>query len=134
MTEVPHFHVNPTGPNAVYLQIEYNVRFAIASGALRAGDPLPSVRDLAASLGVNPNTVTKAYRDLELVGLIVTRRGVGVRVAEHARAKCKRQTRAMVSSHLQDAVSECAATGLSKDEIMGIVNKTLIGNHRPYQG
>lgn len=134
MTDVPHFYVNPAGPIAVYLQIEYNIRFAIVSGRLRPGDPLPSVRDLASSLDVNPNTVTKAYRDLELMKIIVTRRGVGVRIAEGAKSRCKRQTLMMVESHLRDAVAECAAAGIPKADITKLVNQTLSSGRKPYQG
>ena len=54
---------------AVYVQIENQVQFAIASGKLKAGDQLPSVRELSERLEVNPNTVAKAYRDLEVMGL-----------------------------------------------------------------
>src|SRR5689334_5145904 len=63
---------------AVYIQIENHIQFAIASGKLKAGDQLPSVRELSERLNVNPNTVAKAYRDLEVMGLLYTRRGMGV--------------------------------------------------------
>ena len=63
---------------AVYVQIEKHVQFDIASGRLKSGDQLPSVRDLSERLGINPNTVAKAYRDLEVMELLFTRRGMGV--------------------------------------------------------
>ena len=63
---------------AVYVQIENHVQFAISSGKLKPGDQLPSVRELSERLEVNPNTVAKAYRDLEVMGLLYTRRGMCV--------------------------------------------------------
>ena len=65
---------------AVYQQIENHVRFAISAGRLKPSDQLPSVRELSERLKVNPNTVAKAYRDLEVMGLLYTRRGMGVYV------------------------------------------------------
>ena len=117
---------------AVYVQIENQVQFAIASGKLQPGDTLPSVREMSSMLDVNPNTVTKAYRDLELMQLVHTRRGVGVTVSEKAPRLTKERTRAMVLAHLQEAVAECAATGLSAAEIRSAVSETLDNGFSPY--
>ncbi len=124
--------VNTKSPIAVYMQIEYHVQFAIASGRIKSGDALPSVRDLSESLDVNPNTVTKAFRDLELKGLVTTRRGIGVRVAENARAKCKGEVLEMVRCHLRTAVGECIAAGLTKAQIKKLAAAALASNHQPY--
>ena len=70
--------VNIRSNVAVYLQIENHVQFAIASGELKPGDQLPSVRELSERLKINPNTVAKSYRDLEVMGYLYTRRGMGV--------------------------------------------------------
>ena len=72
------FSVNLDSPIAVYVQIENQVQFAIASGRLKPGDTLPSVREMSSILNVNPNTVTKAYRDLEHLGATEGRNGSGV--------------------------------------------------------
>jgi GntR family transcriptional regulator len=128
------FCVNPTGPISVYMQIENQVRFAIASGELKSGDPLPSVRDLASMLQVNPNTVTKAYRDLEITGLVGGRRGVGVTVLANAREASRKQTETMVQDHLRDAIAECVAAGLIPSRITKIVSESLKSGRRPYAG
>ncbi len=65
----------------IYAQIEHGLRAAIASGRLRAGDRLPTVRELAVELSVNANTVARVYTDLERAGVLETRRGVGSFVA-----------------------------------------------------
>ena len=127
------FRVNERSPIAVYIQIQNQVQFAIASGRVKSGEALPSVRDLSAMLGVNTNTVTKALRDLELKQLIVSRRGVGVSVAENARARCKADVHDMVRKHLRDAVGECNAAGLTKQQIQKLVAQTLASDYEPYQ-
>lgn len=128
------FSINPDGPIAVYIQIENHIQFAIASGRLKPGESLPSVRELSSRLNVNPNTVTKAFRDLELLGLITTRRGIGVKVANNARGACRKQVHDMVRSHLRDAVGECAAAGLTETQITKLVRDTLKSGYLPYSG
>jgi DNA-binding transcriptional regulator YhcF (GntR family) len=71
---------NPNLP--IYLQIIESFQRAIARGELRAGDRVPAVRELAGRLVVNPNTIQRAYQELERDGLFVTRRGLGTFVAE----------------------------------------------------
>ena len=84
-------------------------------------------------LNINPNTVTKAYRDLELLQLVHTRRGVGVTIADKAPKICKDTTVAMVKSHLIDAVAECMASGLTTNEIRKVVTETIEAKVVPYQ-
>ncbi len=128
-----NFSVNLDSPIAVYVQIENQIQFAIASGRLKPGDTLPSVREMSSILNVNPNTVTKAYRDLELLQLVHTRRGVGVTVSEKAPKLTRDTTRVMVRNHLKDAVAECVASGLSEDEITKLVEETMKAGTLPYE-
>src|SRR5580658_6307370 len=72
-----HFHLDLHSGMPVYRQIVDQVRGAVASGAMSAGDQLPTVRQLAVDLEVNPNTVVRAYRELEFGGLIETHQGTG---------------------------------------------------------
>lgn len=133
MSKKPRFYVNTNSPVSVYVQIENQVQFEVASGRVRPGDTLPSVREMSAMLNVNPNTITKAYRDLELMGIVTTRRGVGVTVTDKAVPACRNSIHTMVKDHLAEAVAECAAAGLSATEIRKIVAKTLASNTVPYQ-
>jgi GntR family transcriptional regulator len=79
----PRIRVDPTLPVPIWTQIEEGVRYLVASGALRPGDALPSVRDLAREQRINPNTVAKAYQRLAETGILETRRGEGTFVAQH---------------------------------------------------
>ena len=76
------FKINPSRNEAVYVQIMNEVKRRMARGALKAGDRLPSVRGLARTLVINPNTAAKAYQLLETEGVIVTRRGSGTFVTD----------------------------------------------------
>jgi len=76
-------HVNTSSGVPVYLQIESQVKHVVAAGAMKQGDALPSVRKLAAELRVNPNTVARAYQDLEREGVIRTVPGGGTFVADN---------------------------------------------------
>lgn len=82
MPPSPSIHVDPTLPTPLWSQIEDAVRHLVASGALRPGDTLPSVRDLAREQRINPNTVAKAYQRLVEAGFLESRRGEGTFVAE----------------------------------------------------
>jgi GntR family transcriptional regulator len=133
MTKPIAFTVDVHSEIAVYRQIENQVMFAIAGGAYQSGDPLPSVREMAASTGVNANTVTKAYRDLEVMKLIVTRRGVGVQVAPNAAKSCRANTLEMVRRHLRMAVGEGLASGMADKEIKATVQEALLKRVPAYE-
>ena len=79
----PKLRIDTTLPVPIWSQIEEGVRHLVASGALRPGDPLPSVRDLAKEQRINPNTVAKAYQRLVNAGVLETRRGEGAFVREN---------------------------------------------------
>ena len=128
------FSVDLESPIAVYVQIENQIQFAIASEKIKPGETLPSVRDMSEMLKINPNTVTKSYRDLELLQLVTTRRGVGVSVTEKAPKLCKTRVTALVKSHLKDSVSECLAAGFSAAEVRKMVAEVIESGALPYQG
>src|ERR1043166_2322964 len=89
------FRPNPSLGVPIYLQLMEQVKHAVETGALRPGEQLPGIRPLAEELVINPNTVAKAYRELEHEGVIELRHGAGAFVAGNARArKSKDQVRA----------------------------------------
>ncbi|MCP4641657.1 MAG: GntR family transcriptional regulator [bacterium] len=117
---------------AVYVQIENHVQFAISSAALKPGDQLPSVRELSERLGVNPNTVAKAYRDLEVMGLLYTRRGMGVFVNKGIEAKCREECRKRIIARLHEVVAEAKAAGMTEKEILEVSQKSFASDTGPY--
>src|SRR5213595_4037037 len=102
------FQVDANHPTPLYAQLERSIRFAIATGKLRIGDQLPTVRQLAVDLRVNANTVAKVYAELERMGILETRRGVGTFVcARHFEAKTRqdheKQLRELVERFVAEA-------------------------------
>lgn len=117
---------------AVYVQIENHVQFAIASGDLKAGDQLPSVLELSERLNVNPNTVAKSYRDLEVMGLVYTRRGMGVYINKGVDGKCREKCQKSTIARIHEVVSEAKAAGMTQKEIRDICNGSCSSEVGPY--
>ena len=117
---------------AVYVQIENLVQFAVASGQLKPGDQLPSIHELSQRVGVNPNTVAKAYRDLEVMGLTYTRQGMGVFIKQGIQAKCKEECRKRTIARLHEVVSEAKAAGMTAPEIRKITEQSYATKSDPY--
>jgi len=117
---------------AVYVQIENHVQFAIASGRLKPADQLPSVRELSERLGVNPNTVAKAYRDLEVMGLLYTRRGMGVFVNKNIETKCREDCRRRIIARLHEVVTEAKSAGMTRKEVSEVVEASMSLDVTPY--
>ena len=117
---------------AVYLQIENHVQFAITAKRLVAGDQLPSVRELSERLEVNPNTVAKAYRDLEVMGLLFTRRGKGVFVKPGVENKCREECLNRIAARMHEVMVEARVAGISSDLVAEIVAASLTSESSPY--
>lgn len=118
---------------AVFAQIENEVRFAIASGELTPGDKLPTVRAVADQLNVNPNTVAKAYRDLEIMGLVYTRRGMGIFIRDGVEGKCRTECYGEIVRKMHEVVAEAKAAGMKEADIKGIAKKCYTSKASPYE-
>ena len=107
----------------LYLQLMEQIKHAIETGALRAGDQLPAIRKVAEELVMNPNTVVRAYRELEHEGVIELRHGSGAYISESeaGRTKVIRRGQAVI----QSAVEKLIAMGLSEAEIRRLVESEL---------
>jgi len=121
------YRVNIESPVPVYVQLEQQIQYRIASGAAKPGEHLPSVRELSEQAGVNANTVSKVYRDLLLMGLVHTRRGVGVTVTNDGPRLCRDRVRASAKTGLKEAVQACMAAGISAPDIMKVAARTTEG-------
>lgn len=124
--------INIHSPVAVYVQIENQIRFAIATDRLKAGTQLPSVRELSEHLNINPNTVAKAYRDLEVMGLLYTRRGMGVFVNKGVQARCKKRCKEETIRRLHEVVQEAKASGMTKKELTSILDASYATDGQLY--
>jgi GntR family transcriptional regulator len=122
--------INLQSDVAVFAQLENEVRFAIASGDLKAGDKLPTVRAVAETLRINPNTVAKAYRDLEIMGLVYARRGMGIFVKDGVEEKCQIECYREIVRKMHEVVAEAA--GFKETEIKSLAKKCFTSNTSPY--
>jgi GntR family transcriptional regulator len=102
----------------VYRQIMDQVRGGIASGALNAGDQLPTVRQLAVDLEINPNTVVRAYRELEFGGLIETHQGTGTFIGAQKMKRADAQRQRQLAHIVGDCVARAGAAGFTVDELI----------------
>lgn len=121
------FRSNPALGVPIYLQLMEQVKHAIETGALRPGDQLPGIRPLAEELVINPNTVAKAYRELEHEGILELRHGAGAFVAGDARSKKMTDTLRAGQATVASAVEKLRARGLTDDEIRRLFEAELAG-------
>lgn len=112
-------------PVPIYEQIIDRVTYAVAAGDLEPGALIPSVRELAQQLVIAPNTVTRAFQELERRGVIAARRGVGMEVTTEAPALCREQRQQVIREHLRRAMHEAFTSGLPVQEIRQLVQEEL---------
>jgi GntR family transcriptional regulator len=115
--------LNSSDDRPIYAQIVDQVKFAIAARVVRPGDLVPSVRDLSKRLVVNPNTVARAYRELQGQGLLEAVRGTGLEVTAAAPARCDEERRAIVRQRLRGAIDEALRSELAPAEIEAILRE-----------
>lgn len=118
---------NPSSGVPIYLQLMEQVKHAIETGALRAGEQLPGMRPLAEELVINPNTVAKAYRELEHEGVIELRHGAGAFVSENAGAKKLTDKLRAGQAIVAAAVEKLHARGVTDEEIRRLFEAELAG-------
>lgn len=107
----------------IYLQIVQQIKYLIACGRLQPGDELPPVRSLAEQLVINPNTVTRAYRDLETAGLVVSQRGKGVFVADSGSPLALKERRRILDESIDKLLAEASQLQFSVKDVIGFVEE-----------
>lgn len=112
------FHLDMHSGVPVYRQLIDQVRGGIASGQLSRGDQLPTVRQLAVDLEINPNTVVRAYRELELGGLLETHQGTGTFISEQKLKGSDAERERQLAQIVADCVSRAGAAGFTVEELI----------------
>lgn len=107
----------------VYRQIIDQVLGGIAAGSLKAGDQLPTVRQLAVDLAINPNTVVRAYRELEIREVLATQQGTGTFITEKKPQANELERRRRVSQLAGDVLARAGAEGITLQELLGYFNE-----------
>ena len=129
------FTIDETDHRPIYQQICDEVRRALIVGTLAPEDALPSVRQLAGELRVNPNTVQQAYRELEREGIVYVRRGQGTFVAEQQASNTARERKALAKSLAQRALRDAHRNGLDAEDLIEAIRAANgAGTHRTSKG
>jgi GntR family transcriptional regulator len=119
------FELNLHSGVPVYRQLIDQVRSGVASGSLTAGDQLPTVRQLAVDLAINPNTVLKAYRELELGGLLETHQGTGTFISQKKPNGNKADRARQLTQMAGDCAARAGAAGFTVEELLESLRELL---------
>lgn len=116
-------HISRTEGVPPYLQIVNQVKYLVASGRLRAGEELPPIRTLAEQLLINPNTVARAYRELELAGVVTKRRTTGTYVSGAGSPLARRERLRILTERIDALLAEARQLGFATDEVIALLHQ-----------
>lgn len=116
-------HVSTSSGTPFYQQVVSQIKLLTASGRLESGEQLPPVRKLAEQLLINPNTVARAYRELEAEGVVVSRRGAGVFVAETGSPLSRREKNKRLNERIDGLLAEATQLGFDLDTLLRLVEQ-----------
>jgi len=118
--------IDPNRAMPIFSQIMEGVRLAVATGRVQPGDRIPSIRDLAVDLRVNPNTVAKAYQELERASIVEVRRGMGYFVVGATNGQItERERLALLESRVEETLSAALELGFEPDEVKAAIDRVI---------
>ena len=107
----------------IYVQLANQIKYLVASGRLKPGEQLPPVRKLAEQLLVNPNTVARAYRELESEGLVISRQGSGVFVSDGVSPLARREQQRLLLERIDMLLTEARQMKVDVESLIGLVRQ-----------
>src|SRR5687767_12769750 len=116
-------HISPQDGVPIYLQIVNQVKYLVAAGRLTPGEELPAIRVLAERLQVNPNTVARAYRELENAGVVEKRRTAGTYVSATGSPLARRERRKILIERIDALLAEARQLGIPTDEVIELLRQ-----------
>lgn len=116
-------HISPNDGVPIYLQIVNQVKYLVASGRLAAGEELPPIRTLAEQLIVNPNTVARAYRELEMAGVVTKRRTAGTYVSEAGSPLARRERLKILTERVDALLAEARQMDVDTEEVIALLRE-----------
>lgn len=119
------FSIDPNSDVPIYEQIVRQVKLAVADGTLAGGQMLPSVRQLSRDIALNPNTIARAYRELQTQAILEPLRGRGMIVRRDAIESCLDARNELVAANLRAALADAFAGGMSNDQVRAIFETAL---------
>ncbi|HUT90510.1 MAG TPA: GntR family transcriptional regulator [Thermoguttaceae bacterium] len=119
------FRIDPSDDLAIYDQVVRQVKFAVAGEVVRVGELVPSVRELARELTINPNTVARAYRQLQADGVLEPIRGTGLAVAAGAHEQCRTERVTLIRARLRQVLFEARQSRLDSGQLRSLIESEL---------
>ena len=119
------FQINTSNGVPVYEQVSRQIMFAVAAGSIATGEMIPSVREMARELAINPNTVARAFRDLQDQDILQTVRGTGVAVAKGAKSKCVAARTKLIRNRIRSVLEEARQSQLNDEDLRKIIDTEL---------
>ena len=116
-------HISPSDGLPIYLQIVNQVKYLVASGRLAPGEELPPIRTLAHDLVVNPNTVARAYRELELAGVVEKRRTAGTYVSDLGSPLARRERVRILTQRIDALLAEARQMNIDTDAVIELIRQ-----------
>jgi len=116
-----HIHAQDGVP--IYLQIVQQIKYLVASGRLQPGEELPSIRALAEQLLVNPNTIARAYRELETAGVVEKRRTAGTFIADSGSPLARKERLKLLNERIDQLLVEASQMGFELDEVLKLMQQ-----------
>jgi GntR family transcriptional regulator len=126
--------IQAQGGVPIYLQVMQQIKYLVASGRLQPGDELPSIRTLAEQLIVNPNTIARAYRELETAGVVEKRRTAGTFVAEAGSPLARKERLRLLRQRVDQLLVEAFQMGFALDEVLKLVEQSELNSQLPRKG
>jgi len=116
-------HINTSDGQPIYRQIVQQIKLLAATGRLRPNDELPPIRKLAEELVINPNTVARAYRELETAGILESRQGSGTRITANGSPLNQREKTRLLTDRADALLTEARQLGADFDEVIALLRK-----------
>ena len=116
-------YISPSDGVPIYLQIVQQIKHLVASRRLKSGQELPPIRELAGELLINPNTVARAYRELENAGLLTSRRGAGTYVSDQGSPLARKERMRILSDRVDALLAEAAQLNIDFEQVMELMRK-----------
>src|SRR5881275_2431875 len=120
---MPPIHISPHDGVPIYLQIVNQVKYLVASGRLSSGEELPPIRTLAEQLLINPNTVARAYRELETAGVVLKRRTAGTYVSAAGSPLGRRERLRVLGERIDALLAEASQMNINTDELIDLLRQ-----------
>lgn len=116
-------HINTRDGVPIYLQVVNQIKYQVAAGRLEAGEELPPIRTLAERLVVNPNTIARAYRELELAGIVKKRRTAGTYITDQGSPLARRERLKILTERIDQLLAESDQMSVTLDELLKLLHQ-----------